>query len=54
MAGRLRADGIPAVVYPNDYTGYRVPGLPIGVFQVIVQRRRLEDARRVAAEYTTT
>jgi hypothetical protein len=49
MAGRLRAEGIPATVYPEDYTtniGY----IPRS-FDVIVRKDQLEEARRIAAQY---
>jgi hypothetical protein len=51
MAGRLRADGIPAVVYPDDFSAnvrFRRSS-----FDVIVRRDRLDEARRIVARYTT-
>jgi hypothetical protein len=57
-AGRLRADGIPALVYPNDYSPYSRFGAiggplavgsagPVRGFQVIVRKKDLEQARRL-------
>ena len=50
LAGRLRADGIPAVVYPDDYTGYNY--WSPRRFQVIVRADRLAEAKQVAARFT--
>jgi hypothetical protein len=47
LAGRLRADGIPAVVYPNDYNAYNY--WSPRRFDVIVRADRLAEAKQVAA-----
>lgn len=52
LAGRLRADGIPAVVYPDDYSAFLY--WRRRSFDVIVQADRLDEARQVAARYSPT
>jgi hypothetical protein len=49
MAGRLRAEGVPAVVYPGFWASGAVPRR--SGFQVVVRKDRLEDARRIAAQF---
>jgi hypothetical protein len=48
MVGRLRSEGIPALVHPQDFTAltkYRVL-----IFDVVAAKDRLEDARRVITD----
>ncbi len=51
MAGRLRADGIPAVVYPEDFSAN--VRFRRYLFDVIVRRDQLERAREIAGRYVT-
>lgn len=49
MAGRLRADGIAALVSPDDYTRYTYT--PQRLFDVVVRKDQIEEARRIVATY---
>jgi hypothetical protein len=50
MAGRLRAEGIPAIVYPDDYTPFSPYGITRSSFDVMIRRDQLEEARRVVEQ----
>jgi len=49
MAGRLRTEGIAALVSPDDYTRYTYT--PRRLFDVVVRKDQAEEARRIAAQY---
>lgn len=52
LAGRLRVEGIPATVYPEDYAS--AYGRTIHTaFEVMVRTRDLDRARGVVAEYAS-
>jgi hypothetical protein len=50
MAGRLRAEGIPAIVHPDDYTPFSPYGITRSSFDVVIRREQLEEARRVVEQ----
>jgi hypothetical protein len=49
MAGRLRTDGIAALVSPDDYTRYTYT--PQQLFDVVVRKDQAAEARRIATRY---
>jgi hypothetical protein len=51
LAGRLRRDGIAALVSPDDYTELVRPFVGRGVFDVVVRKDQFAEARAVAARY---
>ena len=48
MAGRLRSEGIAAVVSPNDYTSYTYT--PRRTFDVVVRNDQAAEATRIVAQ----
>lgn len=49
MAGRIRAEGIAALVSPEDYTRYTYT--PRRLFDVVVRKDEVEEAGRIVARY---
>lgn len=49
LAGRLRTDGIEALVSPDNYARYTYT--PRQTFDVVVRKDQVEEARRIVAQF---